>query len=32
MTKAQVDELVEIIRQSARLAMDELKREKLWNG
>jgi adenosylmethionine-8-amino-7-oxononanoate aminotransferase len=32
MTKAQVDDLVEIIRQSATLAMDELKREKLWNG
>jgi adenosylmethionine-8-amino-7-oxononanoate aminotransferase len=32
MTKAQVDDLVEIIRQSAVLAMDELKREKLWNG
>jgi adenosylmethionine-8-amino-7-oxononanoate aminotransferase len=32
MTKAQIDDLVEIIRQSAILAMDELKREKLWNG
>jgi adenosylmethionine-8-amino-7-oxononanoate aminotransferase len=32
MTKAQVDDLVEIVRQSALLAMDELKREKLWNG
>lgn len=32
MTKAQVDDLVEIIRQSAVIAMDELKREKLWNG
>ena len=32
MTKGQVDELVSIIRKSAVAAMDELKREKLWNG
>jgi adenosylmethionine-8-amino-7-oxononanoate aminotransferase len=32
MTEPQIDELVAILRASTRTAMDELKREKLWNG
>ena len=32
LSKGQIDDLVEILRASAIEAMDELRREKIWNG
>ena len=32
LSKGQIDDLVEILRASALEAMDELRREKIWNG
>ena len=31
-TKSQVDEMVDILRKAIELAMEDVRREGLWNG